>query len=255
MNWNDIFRLPEKALAGNRDLPKAVLARRVQLTDRGQKTLEKVFSVRHFATVQESTAGIPPRIDEERDVQRVIFLHCETSGYPKAYAEVAALLHGCFSDPTVVLLDGVNVCGISASLTRIGGSEEGAVVVDRIEGTGRFYAKDEAYGPFLDSLGFESLPRDDLHAFVSEIAWRIMRSRAIPALGPFPTCEEASRERFSELIGRLDFLNEEASELFWAQRSDGVSAGDAAEMRLRKNGIDEQIVAVVARIKDCCGIL
>lgn len=252
MDWNDILRLPDAALAGERRVPKTVLVKQAQLTKLEQRTLEKVSGVWHFATVQKSTARILPRVDEERDIQSVVFLRCETAGSTSAYAEIASLLHKCFPNPTVILFDGVNHCGISAALTRKSHSEKGATVIDRVEGTGQFYTDDEAYGPFLDSMGFNTLPQVDLHSFAAEILWRIRLSRSIPALGFFPMCAEGSRERFSELMGRLDLLNREATELFRARRSADLSVNEKAQMKMRKKEIDKQLAAVVASIKEIC---
>ncbi|MGN0035072.1 MAG: DUF4391 domain-containing protein, partial [Coriobacteriales bacterium] len=118
MDWNEILRLPDAALAGYRRIPKTVLTKQAQLTRHEQKVLDKVASIRHFATVQKSTTRILPHVDVERDVQSVIFLHCETTEASKAYGEVAALLHKCFPNPTVILFDGTGVAGVSAALTR-----------------------------------------------------------------------------------------------------------------------------------------
>lgn len=252
MDWNEILRLPEAALAGYRRVPKTVLAKQAQLTGYEQKVLDKVSSIRHFATVQKSTTRILPHMDGERDIQSVIFLHCETTDAIRAYGEIAALLHKCFPNPTVVLFDGVNVSGVSVALTRNSRSEKGAVVVERVEGTGRFCTGDEAYGPFLDSLGFETLPQDDLYSFVSEIAWRVALSRSIPTLGFFPSCGEENRERFSQLMGRLDALNREAAELLHTRRSAELSMNEKARIKMRQKEIDRQLEAAVASTKEIC---
>lgn len=252
MDWNEILRLPEAALAGDRRIPKTMLVKQAQLTRLEQRTLEKVAGVWHFATVQKSTTRILPHVDEERSIQSVVFLRCETAGSSRAYAEIAALLHKCFPNPTVILFDGVNHCGVSAALTRNSHAERGAVVVEKVEGTGWFYTLDEAYGPFLESLGFDTLPQDDLYSFAAEVAWRVRLSRSIPALGFFPRCAEARREGFSQLMAELDALNREAVELFQARRSADLSMNEKARIKMREKEIDKQLDAVVASIKEIC---
>ncbi|MDO4851139.1 MAG: hypothetical protein Q4A93_04690 [Actinomycetota bacterium] len=94
--WNDIFQLPEAALAGNKRVPKTMLAAQAVLTKHEQKTLDKMRRLERFATATKSATRILPRVDDELDIQSVIFLRCEMADTSQAVAEVAHLLHKCF---------------------------------------------------------------------------------------------------------------------------------------------------------------
>ena len=93
VEWNDIFRLPPAALVGRR-VPKAALLRNARLTRLEQRALDKVSLIEHWATVQKSSTRIPPHVDEERDIQAVVFLRCELTG------RSAACVNSAFSNNT-----------------------------------------------------------------------------------------------------------------------------------------------------------
>lgn len=118
IDWNGILRLPEAALAGCRRIPKTVLVKQAMLTKTEQKRLDKVARLEHFATVQKSTTRIPPYEDDERNVQSVVFLRCEMTAGTMAVAEVAELVHKCFPNPTVLLVEAGGCACISVALTR-----------------------------------------------------------------------------------------------------------------------------------------
>ena len=105
VDWNGILRLPEVALAGCRRIPKTVLAKQAMLTRTEQKRLDKVARLEHFATVQKSTTRIPPYEDDERNVQSIVFLRCEMAAGSMAVSEMAELVHKCFPNPTVLLIE------------------------------------------------------------------------------------------------------------------------------------------------------
>lgn len=252
MDWNEVFRLPDEALAGDRRIPKTVLVSQAGLTKHEQKVLDKVSSVRHFATVQKSTTRILPRIDDERDIQGIVFLQCNMAGGSEAYAEVAKLLHKCFPNPTVIVFNGSGSVCVSVALTRKSLAEKGAVTVDVIEGTGAFCETDEAYGPFLESLAFDRLAQDDLFAFVSEIVWRVRLSRSISALGFFPECSANNRVLFEGHTAKLDQLEKESSELVQMRRSSDLSMNEKAQIRMKQKGIEKELANIVASIKEIC---
>lgn len=252
MDWNDVLKLPDAALAGYKRIPKTMLTRQAQLTKHEQKSLDKVASLRHFATVQKSTTRILPHVDDERDIQSVVFLYCELAGGSKAFAEVSALLHKCFPNPTVIMFESGGASCISAALTRKSLAEAGAVVVDSTESTGTFDASDAAYASCLESLGFDSLPQEDLMAFVGELAWRIRLSRAVPALGFYPRCEPRDKERLGTLIAQKDRLDRELSEIEVARRQGDLSMNEKARARMKMKDISGKIEQTVAEIKEMC---
>ena len=251
---NDIFKLPEAALAGNKRVPKTMLVSQAMLTRHEQKTLDKVRRLEHFATVQKSTTRILPRVDDDYDIQGIIFLHCEMAGGSEAYADVGRLLHKCFPNPTVIVFDGANHMCISASIVRKSLAEKGATVVEDIQSTGLFHASDKAYAPFLKALAFCNLEQADLLCYQRSITWNIQLSRNITALGFFPECIDRNRSRLAELIAENDRLNNEAMEVFHASRDKDISLNDKAKLRMRKKEINTQGDKITKQIKElCCG--
>lgn len=251
-NWNDIFKLPDAALAGNRRIPKTVLVKQAALTKTEQKTLEKVRRLEHFATVQKSTTRVPPYEDEDRNVQSVVFLCCEMAD-SQAYAEVARLLHKCFPNPTVVLFGGANSLCISVATIRKSLAEKGAVVVDAIESTGNLYAKDEGFASFYESLGFDRLPQDNLWAYLSGIAWNVKLSHAVWSVGFFPACPEHKRESLRGLIGKQEALVEEMEELVRRRRVDKeLTLNESARLRMREKQLRKELDGVIDEMKAVC---
>lgn len=180
LRWNDWLCLPDAALAGDRRIAKTVLTHQALLTKTEQKVLARVASLTHFATVQNSTTRIPPTQDADHDIQSVVFLRCELAG-SSAYAEVAALLHKCFPNPTVILLDGEGRVCVSVAVTRRSLAERGATVIDRVESTGAFDPGDETYGGFLRAISFDALPQGDLLSYLERAS-----STPWPFPGPWP---------------------------------------------------------------------
>lgn len=166
IDWNGILRLPEAALAGCRRIPKTVLVKQAMLTKTEQKRLDKVARLEHFATVQKSTTRIPPYEDDERNVQSVVFLRCEMTAGTMAVAEVAELVHKCFPNPTVLLVEAGGCACISVALTRRSQAEQGATVVDRVESTGAFDPGRSEYADFLGALAFGRLSQGDLWEYL-----------------------------------------------------------------------------------------
>ena len=177
--WNDVLRLPDAALAGDRRIPKTVLTRQAQLSKTEQKVLDRVGMLTHFATVQKSTTRIPPAVDDEHDIKSVLFLRCELSR-GAAYAEVAHLVHKCFPNPTVILFGGEGEACVSVATTRKSLAEQGATVIDEVQATGAFEPSDARYVPFLDALSFERLPQANLLAYLHGLTWAVRLSRTVP---------------------------------------------------------------------------
>lgn len=170
IDWNGILRLPEAALAGCRRIPKTVLVKQAMLTKTEQKRLDKVARLEHFATVQKSTTRIPPYEDDERNVQSVVFLRCEMTAGTMAVAEVAELVHKCFPNPTVLLVEAGGCACISVALTRRSQAEQGATVVDRVESTGAFDPGRSEYADFLGALAFGRLSQGDLWEYLVDLS-------------------------------------------------------------------------------------
>lgn len=250
--WEDIFRLPQQALAGGRRIPKTVLTSRAMLTRHEQRVLDKMRRLEHLATVARGTARVLPRVDDEFDIQSVIFLRCEMAGDSEAVAEVARLLHGCFPNPTVICQDAGGKAAISASLTRRSHAERGATVVACVESTGLFDPGDARYAPFLDALAFANLPQDDLLSYLRSLASCLRLSRAIAPLGFYPSCASAGRERLLSLVADYDAAQREVEALAVQRRAKDVSPNESAQIRMQMRKTERRRDAALAEIKELC---
>ena len=250
--WNDIFQLPRAALAGDKRIPKTMLVQQAALTKHEQKTLDKAKRIEHFATVQKSTTRMLPYIDDERDIQGIIFLHCELASGTQAVAEVAHLLHKCFPNPTIIMMEAGDKICISVALTRKSHAERGATVVDQVESTGVFDSCDNVYCDFLDALGFNALPQDGLWSYLQTIAWNIMLSRVIKQLGFFPSCERGKRDALYALIEHFDSLNAEVKQLQNDRKSAEISLNESAKLRIKVKKSERELNGIVAEIKELC---
>lgn len=250
-DWNDVLRLPDAALAGDRRIPKTVLTRQAQLTRTEQKVLDRVGALAHFATVQKSTTRMAPAVDGEHDVQSVLLLRCELSR-GAAYAEVARLLHKCFPNPTAILFGGEGEACVSVAATRRSLAEQGATVIDSIEATGAFDPGDAAYAPFLEALSFERLPQTDLLAYLRGISWAVRLSRAVPSLGFYPSCAEGDLERLDGLIARRDELAAQVASARERRRSKDITLNESAHLRMELKKLEKELGQTTDEIKEIC---
>ena len=252
IRMNDIFKLPEKALAGDRRIPKTKLVEQAALTKHEQKVLDKVKRLEHCATVQKSTTRMLPRVDDEHDIQGIIFLRCEMAGNSEAYAEVGRLLHKCFPNPTVILFDGGSSCCVSASITRRSHAERGATVIELVESSGAFGYNDQVYAGFLDAMAFDNLSQEDLLKYLEAIVWNIRFSRTVPALGFFLSCADASRQRLIDAVGRHDSLRASIRGIEEARRDKDASLNDVMELRMELKKTQKECDSVAQEIKEIC---
>lgn len=250
--WEDILGLPEAAYAGGRRVPKTVLTSRAMLTRHEQRTLDKMSRLEHFATVAKGTAQVLPRVDEEYDIQSVIFLRCEMKGDSQAVAEVARLLHGCFPNPTVILQEAGDSVAISVALTRKSHAERGATVIYDVESTGLFDPNDRRYEPFLDSLAFERLPQDDLLSYLEAIASCVRLSQAIVPLGFYPACAPQDRDRLLLLVAEYRRQQAEVDALATERRGKDVSPNESARLRMKIKAAGQNLDATVEEIRGIC---
>lgn len=252
VRWEDILRLPEAAYAGGRRVPKTVLTSRAMLTRHEQRTLDKMSRLEHFATVAKGTTQVLPRVDEEYDIQSVIFLRCEMKGDSQAVAEVARVLHGCFPNPTVILQEAGDGVTISVALTRKSHAERGATVVYDVESTGLFDSGDRRYEPFLESLAFERLPQDDLLSYLEAIASCVRFSQAIVPLGFYPACAPQDRDQLLLLVSEYRRQQAEADALATERRGKDVSPNESARLRIGIREHKQLAADTLAEIKTIC---
>lgn len=252
IDWNGILRLPDAALAGDRRIPKTVLVKQAMLTKTEQKRLDKVACLEHFATVQKSTTRIPPYEDDEHDVQSIIFLRCEMAAGTMAVAEVAELVHKCFPNPTVLLIEANGRTCVSVALTRKSQAEHGATVVDRIESTGAFDPDRPEYADFLDTLAFGRLSQGDLWEYLLDMARAVALSRAIGGLGFYPSCPAQDREKLIVLTSRYEELGASIKRLRERRRSKDITLNESAKLRMEMKEEERRQRAVADEIKEIC---
>ncbi|MDD7554369.1 DUF4391 domain-containing protein [Schaalia hyovaginalis] len=251
VRWNDIFQLPERALAGGRRVPKTVLTKQAGLTRLEQRSLDRVARIEHWATVQKSTARVLPHVDEAYDIQSIVFLRIELSR-GAAFAEVSRLLHKCFPNPTVVLAEGGNDVSVSVAITRRSLAEQGATVVERVDGTGAFDPGDRAWEGFLDALAFDALPQDDLLAYLVAMGRAVRLSRAIPVLGRYPACDPSRADELAALIAEHDRLASEARGIDDRRRDRELSLNETAKLRMQLKAVEKNRDEVANKIRSIC---
>lgn len=250
--WEDVFQLPEAAYAGNKRIPKTVLVRQAMLTKHEERTLDKVRRLEHFATVQKSTTRILPLVDEDYNIQSVVFLHCDMTS-SRAYTEVAKLIHKCFPNPTIILFDGAEASCISVGLTRKSHSEQGATVIDRIETTGAFLLDNERYVPFLNKLAFSSLPQGNLLEYLEGIRTNIKLSKAINVLGYFPTCNNDTQEQLFDLLTAFEVTSRKIRELEVQRRTDkNLTLNESSKLRIEQKHLEKEATGLAKQIKEIC---
>ncbi|ERH17372.1 hypothetical protein HMPREF1978_00534 [Actinomyces graevenitzii F0530] len=252
VDWSGILRLPDAALAGGRRIPKAVLVKQAMLTKTEQKRLDKVVRLEHFATVQKSTTRIPPYEDDERNVQSIVFLRCEMAPGTMAVAEVAELMHKCFPNPTVLLIEAGGRACVSVALTRKSQAEQGATVVDRIEATGAFDPGRSEYAEFLGALAFVRLSQGDLWEYLLDMVRVVALSRAIGGLGFYPSCPAQDREKLIVLTARYDELGASVKRLRERRWSKDITLNESAKLRMEMKEEERRLRAVTDEIREIC---
>ena len=250
--WNDIFQLPETALAGDKRVPKTMLVAQAALTKHEQKTLDKMKRLEHFATATKATTRMLPRVDDERDIQSIIFLRCEMAGTSQAVAEVAHLVHKCFPNPTVIMQDVGDMACLSVSLTRKSHAERGATVIETIESTGLFDGRASEWQPFLDAIAYSKLPQGDLYEYLRAMAGDIMLARAIDALGFYPQARANDQERIRVLVNRYDTVRSEIRQLCEQIKAPDIALNESAKLRIRIKKAEDERVAILDEIKELC---
>ena len=251
VEWNDIFRLPSAALAGRR-VPKTALTRNARLTRLEQKVLDKVSLIEHWATVQKSSTRIPPHVDEERDIQAVVFLRCELTGRSAAYAELARVIHPCFPNPTVLLFEnGGEVC-LSCAVTRMSQAERGATVVEDVTSTGGFDPADPLYASLLADLALNRMPQGDLYEYVRELSWLLRLGRLTGSLGFYPSCAPAQRVRLLELSSERDELVARRNAIAEQRRSRDLTLNETAKLRMEQREVEGMAGRLLEEINEIC---
>lgn len=251
-SWNEYLNLPESCLAGDRAIPKTQLVRAAGLTKTEEKKLKGIASLRHFATVQKSTARILPVQNERYEINALIVLCCELrSG--TAPAEAAELVHKSFPNPVLLLANREDGrIGVSASLKRKSEAERGAVVLEKLANSNLFDFSGTWAQAFLRSISFESLNQTDLLSLAQMYASRIELARVAPSLGFFPSCEEADIGSLFELARCLASSNSQIKELEELRKAKDTSLAESSQLRVRLREEKKRRAGIAAEIKELC---
>lgn len=251
VEWNGIFRLPSAALAGRR-VPKAALLRNAHFTRLELRALDKVSLIEHWATVQKSSTRIPPYVDEERDIQAVVFLRCELTGRSAAYAELARVIHPCFPNPTVLLVENGGEACLSCAVTRMSQAEHGATVVEDVTSTGGFDPVDPLYASFLADLALNRMPQGDLYEYVRELSWLLRLGRLTGSLGFYPSCAPTQRARLLELSAARDELVARRNAIAEQRRSRDLTLNETAKLRMEQHEAKKRTERLLEEICKIC---
>lgn len=251
MEWEKTLCLPAATLAGNRRIPKTQLVAQGRYTKREEKLLSAVESLTHVATLQKSNTSMLPVSDEEHDVAAILYLRC-VMRRRSGTAELAELLHRTFPNPTVLLFEAEEACGVSLALMRKSLAEHGAVVVEQIAGTGWFDPDDTAYGNYLEAIAYSALPQATLLEFARVFARRTLAAKCIGALGFYPVVRERAVDELMTRVRRLEELQTQIEELQAKRRSRETSLADSTKLRVEIKKLEKERSAAAEGIKELC---
>lgn len=256
VSWNDILKLPEGALAGNRRVPKTQLAeqaRRVRASAAPIKLLEKLRDVRFFASLNKSNSRIQPVKDDAYDIESIIFLTCGLNS-TTGTAETLRMVHDCFPNPTVILAEGFAKPGIavSAALRRKSLAEYGAFVTEKVYSSSLFKVESPEYAPYLERLSFAALPQTTLLDYLTALGDRTLLARSVKTLGFYPVCKDADAGLLMGHVKALDALTSKINELNDARKSKDATLADTTKLRVEMRKLEQQRESVMDEIKEIC---
>lgn len=254
--WNDILKLPEGVLAGDRRVPKTQLAEQAKLAKASAasvKLLDKLRDVRFFASLNKSNSRILPVKDNAYDIESVIFLTCGLSS-TTGIAEALRMVHGCFPNPTVILAEGFANPGIavSAALRRKSLAEHGAFVTEKVYSSGLFKAKSPEYSPYLERLSFATLPQTTLLDYLTALGDRTLLARSVKDLGFYPICKDADVDLLMGHVKEMNALTSKINELNEARKSKDATLADTTKLRVEMRKLEQQRESFTDEIKEIC---
>lgn len=256
VSWNDILKLPEGALAGERRVPKTQLAEQARLAKASAasiKLLDKLRDVRFFASLNKSNSRILPAKNDAYDIESVIFLTCGLSS-TTGIAEVLHMMHGCFPNPTVILAESFASSGIAVSvaLRRKSLAEHGAFVTEKVYSSGLFKAESPEYAPYLERLAFATLPQATLLDYLSALGDRTLLARSVKALGFYPICKDADVDLLMGHAKTMNALTSKINELKDARKAKDTTLADTTKLRVEMRKLEQQRESVMDEIKEIC---
>ena len=256
VSWNDILKLPEGTLAGERRIPKTQLTEQAKLAKASAATiklLDKVRDVRFFASLNKSNSHILPVKDDLYDIESVIFLMCGLNS-TTGIAEALRMVHSCFPNPTVILAESFANPGIavSAALRRKNLAERGAFVTEKTYASGLFKAENPEYAPYLERLSFATLPQTTLLDYLAALGDRTLLARSVKALGFYPICKDADVDLLMGHVKEMNALTSKINELKDARKAKDTTLADTTKLRVEMRKLEQQRAGAMDEIKEIC---
>lgn len=254
--WNDILRLPEGSLAGDRRIPKTQLVEQARLAKASAssiKLLDKLRDIRFFASLTKSNSYIQPVKNDAYDIKSIIFLTCGLNS-TTGITEALRLVHGCFPNPTVILAEGYANPGIaiSAALRRKNLAEHGAFVTEKIYVSGLFDAGKPEYAPYLERLSFPTLPQTTLLDYLVALGDRTLLARSVKTLGFYPICKDSDADLLMGHVKTMNALTSKINELMDARKAKDATLADMTKLRVEMRKLEQQRASVMDEIKEIC---
>lgn len=252
MRWEDALGLPYATLAGERAIPKTVLARQGNLTKGEQKLLKQFSRLGLLATVGLQNARIAAVQTDEYDIASVIYLRCELVR-AAGFGELAGVLHRVFPNPVVLLFEepGGKV-GISVSIKRKSLAEKGAVVVERAESMNLFDPTEQPYADYLADIRHTTLPQSDLLAYVTALCDRTAKAAAIASIGEYPHCRDTDTAQLKALLAHLRDIQTEISVLRLRYRDKEATLAESSRIRIELRRKEREHDILATEIKELC---
>lgn len=253
IEWNDILKLPQGARAGDRRVPKTQLVKQAGLSKTQESLLGKVRDVRFFASLSKSNSYIQPVKNDEYDIESIIFLALELTS-SKGASEATRLIHSCFPNPTVLLIKGFeeSSMAISVATRRKSQAEHGAFVTEKVQSTGLFDRKSEAYQPFLSRIGYGELPQMTLLEYLRSLGDRCQVASAIRTLGYYPICKNSDVDLLMGLVKEMNELTSKIGELENARKAKDATLAHTTKLRVEMRNIEQQRTRMLNEIRKIC---
>ena len=186
-----------------------------------------------LGVVQESTTCIPATVANDRRVDAVLFLRASL-GRTRALESSAALVHGCFPHPSVLIQENARGdVSLSAALTSRRTRAMG-LRIDRMESDCRIgsWRRTEQGKRFLSSLAFDALDQRSLALLAEDIMARIRLARVARLVGFYPDPTVCRTPDVVALIERVFEFQSKENQLRATWKAHGTSQRERLRLRI-----------------------
>lgn len=237
-------------------MPKTQLAEQAKLAKASgatSKLLDELRDIRFFASLNKSNSYIQPVKNDTYDIESIIFLSCGLNS-SAGVTEALRLVHGCFPNPTVMLITGQSerTMAVSVAIRRKSLAERGAFVTDKILSTGLFDPSDAKFAPYMERLSYQTLPQTTLLDYLTALGDRSLLARSVKALGFYPICNDSDVDLLMAHVKEMNELSSKINELNDARRSKDVTLADTTKLRVEMRKLEQQRASVMDEIKVMC---